>query len=126
MNIANEWIAAQGTFDILGGIMYILVSVNQLHSHAKLTVNNSVVLESGIYVSHIVWRIRYRKLRKEAKITGRSIDDLLNSQQNITQTGRDLESGVLEDSGEILHQEPTEQPPRSTTDMEREKTIEKC
>lgn len=105
--------------------MYILVSVIQLHSHAKLTINNSVVLELGIYVSHIVWRIRYRKLRKEAKISGRSIDDLLNSQQNNTQMAGDLESGVLDDSGETLHREPTEQRPRSTADVEREKAIEK-
>lgn len=106
--------------------MYILVSVIRLHSHARLTVNNSVVLESGIYVSHIVWRIRYRKLRKEAKITGRSIDDLLNLQQNNTQIAGDLESGVLDDSGETLHREPTEERPRSTADMDQEKTIEKC
>ncbi|RHZ63887.1 PQ-loop repeat-containing protein [Aspergillus thermomutatus] len=55
-------LAAQGTFDILGGIMYIIV----------------VVLEAGIYVSHIVWRIRYRKLRKEAKAAGVSIDEMLS------------------------------------------------
>ncbi|KAJ5191252.1 uncharacterized protein N7498_010237 [Penicillium cinerascens] len=103
-------LAAQGTFDILGGILYILV----------------VVLESGIYVSHIVWRIRYRKIRKEAKITGRSIDDVLNLQQNNTQIAGDLESGVHDDSGETLHREPTEQRPRSPADVEREKTIEKC
>ncbi|KAJ5759916.1 hypothetical protein N7520_007072 [Penicillium odoratum] len=59
-------LAAQGSFDILGGIMYILV----------------IILEGGIYVSHIVWRIRYRKLRKEAKISGRSIDDLLDLTRN--------------------------------------------
>lgn len=28
--MANIWIAAQGSFDILGGIMYILVYVNAL------------------------------------------------------------------------------------------------
>lgn len=106
--------------------MYILVSVIRLHSHARLTVNNSVVLELGIYVSHIVWRIRYRKLRKEAKVTGRSIDELLSLQQNNTQPARDLESGVLNDTGETLDQEPTEQRPQSTTDLEWEKTIEKC
>ncbi|KAJ5495140.1 membrane protein [Penicillium diatomitis] len=54
-------LAAQGSFDILGGIMYILV----------------VVLEAGIYISHLIWRFRYRQLRKEAKMSGRSIDELL-------------------------------------------------
>ncbi|KAJ5647396.1 hypothetical protein N7490_003768, partial [Penicillium lividum] len=62
-------LAAQGSFDILGGIMYIIV----------------IILEGGIYVSHIVWRIRYRKLRKEAKISGRSIDDLLDLTRNDTE-----------------------------------------
>ncbi|KAJ5735633.1 uncharacterized protein N7483_000758 [Penicillium malachiteum] len=37
-----------------------------------------VVLEAGIYISHIVWRIRYRKLRKEAKASGMSIDDFFD------------------------------------------------
>ncbi|KAF7118788.1 hypothetical protein CNMCM5793_008413 [Aspergillus hiratsukae] len=55
-------LAAQGTFDILGGVMYIIV----------------IILEAGIYVSHIVWRIRYRKLRKEAKAAGVSIDEMLS------------------------------------------------
>ncbi|PYI26234.1 PQ loop repeat protein [Aspergillus indologenus CBS 114.80] len=54
-------LAAQGSFDILGGIMYIVV----------------VVLEGGIYASHIVWRIRYRAVRREAKATGKSIDEVL-------------------------------------------------
>ncbi|RJE19362.1 PQ loop repeat protein [Aspergillus sclerotialis] len=57
-------LAAQGSFDILGGIMYIIV----------------VVLEAGIYGSHIVWRIRYRKVIKEAKVTGRSVDEVLGTE----------------------------------------------
>ncbi|OGE57301.1 hypothetical protein PENARI_c002G12299 [Penicillium arizonense] len=70
---------AQGSFDILGGIMYILV----------------VVLEAGIYISHIIWRIRYRKLRKEAKATGMSIDELLSMDGNNTRDTQDLEKGVI-------------------------------
>ncbi|KAJ5084745.1 PQ loop repeat protein, partial [Penicillium alfredii] len=54
-------LAAQGTFDILGGIMYIVV----------------VLLEMGIYLSHIIWRIRFRGARKEAKASGRSLEDVL-------------------------------------------------
>ncbi|KAJ5709111.1 hypothetical protein N7493_010445, partial [Penicillium malachiteum] len=61
-------LAAQGSFDILGGIMYILV----------------VILEAGIYISHIVWRIRYRKLRKEAKASGMSIDEFLELNRHDT------------------------------------------
>ncbi|OQD78800.1 hypothetical protein PENANT_c079G11543 [Penicillium antarcticum] len=70
-------LAAQGSFDILGGIMYILV----------------VVLESGIYISHTIWRIRYRKLRKEAKTRGISIDELLD--ENNIQDTHDLEKGGI-------------------------------
>ncbi|BDD59532.1 hypothetical protein MPDQ_007293 [Monascus purpureus] len=62
-------LVAQGSFDILAGIMYILV----------------IVLEGGIYMSHIIWRIRYRKLRKEAKSSGKSIDDMLDSMQGDSQ-----------------------------------------
>ncbi|KAJ5241038.1 uncharacterized protein N7469_002629 [Penicillium citrinum] len=77
--------AAQGTFDLLGGIMYILV----------------VVLEAGIYISHIVWRIRYRKLRKEARESGKSIDDLLAapSQRDNAGETRDLEAGLFDYDG---------------------------
>jgi hypothetical protein len=31
----------------------------------------------GIYISHTVWRYRFRKLRKEAKESGKSIDEIL-------------------------------------------------
>ncbi|KAJ5534230.1 hypothetical protein N7527_000484 [Penicillium freii] len=72
-------LAAQGSFDILGGIMYVLV----------------VVLEAGIYISHISWRIRYRKLRKEAKDSGKSIDDLLLLRRNDTQETEDIEKGII-------------------------------
>jgi response regulator of citrate/malate metabolism len=82
-------------------------------------------MELGIYTSHIVWRIRHRKLRKEAKMTGKSIDDLLSLQENNAQPTRDLESGVLEDSAQTLRQESTEHRPRSTLEVKQEKTSEK-
>ncbi|KAJ5906846.1 uncharacterized protein N7473_003762 [Penicillium subrubescens] len=80
---------AQGSFDILGGIMYILV----------------VVLESGIYISHIIWRFRYRKLRKEAKESGRSIDDLLGLTSNNTQESTETQTGVVDQDGDVEKQE---------------------
>ncbi|KAJ5805649.1 PQ loop repeat protein [Penicillium pulvis] len=61
-------LAAQGSFDILGGVMYIFV----------------VLVELGIYVSHIIWRIRFRELRKQARLLGKSIDELLEA--NHTET----------------------------------------
>lgn len=82
---------------------------------ASLTLS-SVVLEAGIYISHIVWRIRYRKLRKEAKETGNSIEDLLAmpTQRDNPRKKGDLEAGVLEcdgskdiDPGSTTAQSPT-------------------
>ncbi|KAJ5573991.1 uncharacterized protein N7459_008418 [Penicillium hispanicum] len=84
-------LAAQGTFDILGGIMYILV----------------VVLESGIYISHIVWRIRYRALRREAKATGKSIEELLDSEAYDRKGFRGGTSG-LDRPRDIENQKPIE------------------
>lgn len=54
-----------------------------------------VVLEAGIYISHISWRICYRKLRKEAKDSGKSIDDLLLLRRNDTQETGDIEKGII-------------------------------
>lgn len=36
----------------------------------------SIIIEGGIFLSHGIWLIRTRKLRKEAKLTGKSFDDL--------------------------------------------------
>ncbi|CEJ60241.1 Putative PQ loop repeat protein [Penicillium brasilianum] len=81
-------LAAQGTFDILGGIMYILV----------------VVLESGIYLSHIIWRFRYRQLRREAKESGRSIDDLLGLTSNDTEEITDTQTPAVDQSRDVEKQ----------------------
>ncbi|OJJ48310.1 hypothetical protein ASPZODRAFT_23961 [Penicilliopsis zonata CBS 506.65] len=72
-------LAAQGSFDILGGIMYIVV----------------IVLEAGIYISHIVWRIRYREVRKEAKATGKSIDEVLGLETSDTDVTGEIDKGVV-------------------------------
>ncbi|PGH05935.1 hypothetical protein AJ80_08247 [Polytolypa hystricis UAMH7299] len=58
-------LAAEGEFDILGGVLYIIVQ------------DYSIVLELGICASHIIWRIRFRHLVRQAKEKGMSIDDLL-------------------------------------------------
>lgn len=99
-------LAAQGSFDILGGIMYIIV----------------VVLELGIYLSHIIWRIRYRKLRKEAKATGKSIDELLDEQNNGAEGNRDLEAGIPEDE----NQSEAVRRSASTSDLEPPDPNVKC
>ncbi|KAI2835931.1 hypothetical protein CBS147343_10058 [Aspergillus niger] len=71
--------SAQGSFDILGGIMYILV----------------VVLEAGIYASHIIWRIRYRAVRKEARASGKSIDEVLEEQNRVQTNQETKKDGII-------------------------------
>ncbi|KAI5924040.1 PQ loop repeat-domain-containing protein [Camillea tinctor] len=54
-------LAAQNSFDVLGGVMYIIC----------------ILLEVGIYLSHIIWLLRTRKIRKEAKEQGKTFDDVI-------------------------------------------------
>ncbi|KAI1492929.1 PQ loop repeat-domain-containing protein [Biscogniauxia mediterranea] len=54
-------LAAQNSFDVLGGVMYIIC----------------ILLEIGIYLSHIIWLLRTRKIRQEAKEQGKTIDDVI-------------------------------------------------
>lgn len=42
----------------------------------------SIILEGGIYCSHIIWRIRYRQVIKEAKATGKTVDEILKPEQH--------------------------------------------
>lgn len=51
---------AQNTFDVLGGVLYILC----------------VFIEGGIFISHIIWRFRTRKIRAQAKEEGKTFDDI--------------------------------------------------
>ncbi|CAK7266925.1 hypothetical protein SEPCBS119000_002284 [Sporothrix epigloea] len=53
-------IVAQNTFDVLGGILYICC----------------VLLEIGIFLCHIIWMVRTRKIRKRAKEEGKPFDEL--------------------------------------------------
>ncbi|KAI8964575.1 PQ loop repeat-domain-containing protein [Daldinia sp. FL1419] len=53
-------LAAQNSFDILGGVLYIVC----------------IVLESGIFLSHLIWLFRTRKLRKEAASRDKTFDDI--------------------------------------------------
>ena len=38
-------------------------------------------MEIGIFSSHIIWRLRHRKVRKEAKETGKSIEEILEGKE---------------------------------------------
>ncbi|KKZ63678.1 hypothetical protein EMCG_01985 [[Emmonsia] crescens] len=63
-------LAVEGTFDILGGVVYIVV----------------LLLELGIFTSHIIWRFRFRELRKAAKASGMSVDELLEPKMNASRS----------------------------------------
>ncbi|KAH8200413.1 hypothetical protein TruAng_005442 [Truncatella angustata] len=54
-------LVAQNTFDILGGVLYIVC----------------FVLELGIFLSQIIWLLRTRKVRKEAAAEGKTFDAIL-------------------------------------------------
>jgi len=58
----KDWLrkVAQNTFDILGGILYILC----------------VFIEGGIFISHLIWRFRTRKIRAQAKAEEKTFDDI--------------------------------------------------
>ncbi|KAF3480091.1 uncharacterized protein GIQ15_05438 [Arthroderma uncinatum] len=58
-------LAAEGTFDVLGGVLYITL----------------LVLELGIMTSHIIWRARNRNLLGEARSKGLSVDELLDGRR---------------------------------------------
>ncbi|KUI73477.1 hypothetical protein VM1G_08851 [Cytospora mali] len=53
-------VVTQTDFDVLGGVLYIICCA----------------LEAGIFASHIIWRIRTRKIRKEAKAQGKTFDEI--------------------------------------------------
>ncbi|OIW31066.1 hypothetical protein CONLIGDRAFT_653693 [Coniochaeta ligniaria NRRL 30616] len=54
-------LVAQNTFDVTGGVMYIICCF----------------LEAGIFASHVVWRMRTRKIRKAAAAEGKTFDDVV-------------------------------------------------
>ncbi|KAM7187916.1 hypothetical protein V8F33_010948 [Rhypophila sp. PSN 637] len=53
-------LVAQHTFDILGGVLYI----------------TCCVLEIGIFLSHLIWLMQTRHIRKEAATQGKTFDDI--------------------------------------------------
>ncbi len=68
---------AQHTFDVLGGVLYICC----------------IMLEAGIFISHFIWLVRTRKLRKQAKDTGVDFDDMPEAQKYRVAADRDPELG---------------------------------
>ncbi|KAL1971045.1 hypothetical protein VTN77DRAFT_2879 [Rasamsonia byssochlamydoides] len=81
-------LAAEGSFDILGGILYILV----------------LLLEGGIFTSHIIWRLRNRKLFRAAKESGKTVDEMLEELEQEKNGGQpsDNEDGTVDTGKSVL------------------------
>ena len=69
----------------------------------------SIIIEGGIFVSHGIWLFRTRKLRREAKLAGKSFDDLPESEDyhvDVARRGsiaaaRDIEKDQVERRGSV-------------------------
>ncbi|KAK0656456.1 hypothetical protein B0T16DRAFT_288530, partial [Cercophora newfieldiana] len=59
-------LVAQHTFDILGGVLYILCCL----------------LELGIFVSHLIFLVRSRKIRKDASAQGKTFDEIMSEHED--------------------------------------------
>ncbi|KAI8945556.1 PQ loop repeat-domain-containing protein [Xylaria longipes] len=58
-------LVAQHTFDILGGVMYIIC----------------ILLEIGIFTSHLTWLFRTRQIRNAAKRDDKTFDDVMTEHE---------------------------------------------
>ena len=85
---------AQNTFDVTGGVIYILCAA----------------IELGIFASHLVWRLRTRRLRRDLRREGRTFDDLV-AEQNLAaaQSAAAADNGNTgpDDQGQHQHRQPT-------------------
>ncbi|KAJ2894020.1 hypothetical protein MKZ38_008022 [Zalerion maritima] len=75
-------LVAQNTFDIMGGVLYILCCL----------------LEVGIFASQLIWLFRTRGIRREAKERGMNFDDLIDDYETrgLEFKWRDRKRGVRE------------------------------
>jgi hypothetical protein len=75
-------LVAQNTFDVLGGVLYIVWYVHLVDAvvsppfYIKLLTPGSCLLEIGIFLSHGIWLLRTYKLRMEAAAQGKTFDDI--------------------------------------------------
>ncbi|KAI9844173.1 MAG: hypothetical protein M1837_005773 [Sclerophora amabilis] len=69
-------LVAQESFDVLGAVLYIIC----------------MVIEAGIFISHWIWLVRTRKVRKQAELAGKSYDDFTNDAWEGSPSGADSSS----------------------------------
>ena len=100
-------VITQTTFDVLGGVLYIVWYVpSTILCLLKTYYLDSIVLELGIFVSQGIWLLRTYKIRKQAKLNGKNFDDLPEARKyqydpagkapTSTSRSRDIESGDVE------------------------------
>lgn len=70
----------------------------------------SLVLEAAIFISHLVWLFRTRKIRKAAKQDGKTFDDIAQeyADQDIHFTFSERKFRVKEKDVELKSESPTE------------------
>ncbi|KAI1181845.1 PQ loop repeat-domain-containing protein [Nemania serpens] len=93
-------LVAQRTFDILGGVMYIVC----------------ILLEIGIFTSHLLWLVRTRQIRRAAKQDGKTFDDVMAEHEQQGRPSRFAERKSTrpwkkdrcdEEAGRSDHSDPT-------------------
>ncbi|KAI1157478.1 PQ loop repeat-domain-containing protein [Nemania serpens] len=110
-------LVAQRTFDILGGVMYIVC----------------ILLEMGIFTSHLLWLFRTRQIRRAAKRDGRTFDDVMAEHEQQERpfpfaerksTRPWKKSRHDEETGQSDHGQPTA--PRPASHEAREDSADLC
>ena len=76
-------VVTQTTFDVLGGVMYIICAL----------------LELGIFSSQLIWLARTRRLRKQLKEEGKTFDELVKEYK---ERGEEWEWTERELKGDLL------------------------
>ncbi|KFY00462.1 hypothetical protein O988_03295 [Pseudogymnoascus sp. VKM F-3808] len=108
-------LVAQHEFDILGGVLYIAV----------------IILELGILISHAIWLVRTRSVRRAAALEGKTFDDVRGEKahagtpwkfserrfrlKDVRKGGKCGIDVDLEMAPERVHEVETSTPPSSTT-----------
>lgn len=88
---------------------------------------NSCALELGIFVSHLIWLLRTRQVRREAKARGKTFDELAAeyetsgepfkfAERKTKKSSRSRELSVLEAGSDSSHEAPS----REQSDVEKQ------
>ncbi|KAK3388985.1 PQ loop repeat-domain-containing protein [Sordaria brevicollis] len=103
-------VVTQNTFDVMGGVLYILCAV----------------LELGIFGSHLIWLARTRRLRKRLKQEGRTFDEVLEEKKKDGEEWRwaDREVPDLKKMWLKVWKRDEKEKGREETDLEKQEQAE--